>query len=181
MSRFVPALLNPSLRCFARAPPYNPAMPKTLLCLALLVLLTQGCSTSADYYRLDQWGEGWKLDVKEERDRFTARWVKGDNRSVQLVNYDDSRDTITVINTLYLELAKDGSVVSGRLKRIVASSLDRRTYEESHAKWFGVLSGNCVLDATGKGHLDVTCQGGYRLKGEVIPADNLKVIKPEQP
>ena len=152
-------------------------MTKMLVVLLLLTASLTACSTASDYYRLEEWGDGWKLEVKDEKSRFTARWVKGDNKSVQLINYDDHRENITIINSLYLELANDGTVLQGRLKRIVANRFDKRTYEESHAQWFSVLSGRCQLDANGKGQLEVKCQGGYTFKGEVLPSDNLKQIK----
>lgn len=150
-----------------------------LFCLLLVSLCLLGCSSASDYYRLEKWGDGWKLDVKEEKDRFTAKWVKGDRKSVELSNYDDSRESVTYINTLYLELDNSGNVTNGRLKRFITSKFERRSYEETHAQWFVVLGGKCVLDGNGKGTLDVHCQGDYVFAGNVVPANDLKEIKPE--
>lgn len=148
-------------------------------CLLIACLLLLGCSSASEYYRLEKWGEGWKLEVKEEKDRFVAKWIKGDKRSVELLNYDDSKEGVTYVNTLYLELAPNGAVTNGRLKRFLSNKFERRAYEEAHAQWFVVLSGQCVLDANGKGTLDVRCQGGYAFKGQVLPSDDLKEIKPQ--
>ena len=150
-----------------------------LLCLLLLSLCLLGCSSASDYYRLEKWGDGWALEVKDEKDRFEARWVKGEHKSVELTNYDDAHQGVTYINTLFLELASDGSVIKGRLKRFISNKFDRRAYEESHAQWFAVLSGKCVLDGNGNGTLDVHCQGDYKFSGKVVPASDLKEIKPQ--
>lgn len=150
-----------------------------LLGLLLVSLCLLGCSSASDYYRLEKWGDGWQLEVKEEKDRFTAKWVKGDKRSVELTNYDDSKEGVTYINTLYLELGKDGSVNNGRLKRFISNKFERRAYEESHAQWFVVLGGKCILDGNGNGTLEVHCQGDYKFSGKVVPSSELKEIKPQ--
>lgn len=150
-----------------------------LLGLLFVSLCLLGCSSASDYYRLEKWGDGWQLEVKEEKDRFTAKWVKGDKRSVELTNYDDSKEGVTYINTLYLELGKDGSVNNGRLKRFISNKFERRAYEESHAQWFVVLGGKCILDGNGNGTLEVHCQGDYKFSGKVVPSSELKEIKPQ--
>lgn len=152
--------------------------------LAIGLLLTAfaltGCGSAKNYYLLEEWGEGWTLEVKEEADRFSARWIPGEHRSARLTNYDDSHSNVVLHNTLFLELDDKGVVVNGRLKRVVMSRFDRTTYEESAAQWFRVLEGSCILDEEGAGDLDVACQGGYRFVGKVSPSDELEFITPDE-
>ncbi|MCC6572960.1 MAG: hypothetical protein IT462_04130 [Planctomycetes bacterium] len=145
-----------------------------------LLALLAGCGSVSDYYRLEEWGEGWKLEVREKGKQFEARWIEGKNRSVRLTNLDDRNSKVTIINTLYLELGVDGGVINGRLKRVVTANLDRRAYEESHAQWFKVEAGQCVLDGTLNGRVDVKCEGGYTFSGTVRPAKNVQKIEHEK-
>ncbi|MDH5642501.1 MAG: hypothetical protein OEY28_14530 [Nitrospira sp.] len=154
---------------------------KVITALFLLSILAAGCGSSANRYSLDEWGDGWKLQVEEMKDRsFKAKWVVGENRSVKILNYDDTDDRGFVrINTLYLELDTDGKVVEGRLKRVVMPEFERAHYVDGDAEWFKVVNGTCILDEEGAGTIDVTCRGGYVFKGDVTPADDLKRIDPE--
>lgn len=154
-------------------------MKAALLLLPLLLLVT-ACSSSRAQFRLEEWGEGWKLDVREDGTRFRASWVKGDHRSAKLVNYHDAETgNYVVVNTLYLELDPAGKVLEGRLKRVAMPDFERESYYERNAQWFRVLAGTCTLDANGAGSVDVKCEGNYAFAGGVTPMDDLKVTKPK--
>lgn len=152
------------------------------LCTALLIgLLISACASGEQYFRLEEYGEGWKLEIKEEGETFRASWVEGDNRSTKLVGYhDDPRSDYYIVNTLYLELADNGSVVNGRLKRVVLPEFEQRAYYERNAEWFRVLEGSCLLDEQLKGTVKVRCEGGYEFDANVEPIDNLEVTRPEK-
>lgn len=154
--------------------------PLIALCCGLFLLLA-GCGGMAGYFRLEEWGVGWRLEVREKSAKqFEARWVEGKHRSVRLANLDDRRPNVTLINTLYLELADDGSVVSGKLKRVAVARFESRDYRESHAQWFKVLSGRCVLDERLNGNVEVLCEGDYVFSGAVRPARDVKKIEHEK-
>lgn len=154
-------------------------MLRTGLTVLLLALIT-GCANPQELFRLEEYGQGWRLKIEEgEGESFRASWVGGDNRSMKLVNYHDA-DTggFIVINMLYLEVDAQGNVVNGRLKRFAIPEWSKRLNYERGAKWFNVLSGRVQLDAEFNGELQVKCQG-YEFNGRIIPDENLKVIKPK--
>lgn len=157
-----------------------------LLLFGMLAVLLAGCGSSADYYLLHEWGDGWKLEVKElpnragESAKFSARWIEGKNRSVHLINLDDRHAQVTIINELYVELDAHGNVVAGQLKRVVSARNDPKAFKEGRATWFKVLSGACVVDARLHGKVDVRCEGDYVFAGTVRPAKNVKKIEPEK-
>lgn len=151
-----------------------------LILTAVLSMMVLGCASGETYFRLEEYGEGWKLNVVEEEETFRASWVAGENRSARLVNYyDDKGSDYYILNTLYLELDDAGQVVEGRLKRVVLPEFEQRSYYEQKAQWFRVLEGTCVLNERLEGTLDVRCEGGYVFIGEVRPLDDLEVVKPE--
>jgi hypothetical protein len=148
-----------------------------LLCVAVAAT---GCSNSRGYFAIEEFGEGWQLKVEEKDKSFRASWVEGKNRTAKLVNYHDAPNgEYIVVNTLYLELDKDGRVVNGRLKRFTTPEFSKRAFHERHANWWRVLRGSCVLDAKGNGQVDVTCEGKYEFKGSVEADEYTKFIKPE--
>lgn len=150
------------------------------LVLILLAVAVTGCSNPRHYFSLEEWGDGWTLKVEEKDKVFRASWVKGDNRSIKLVNYHDSPNgQFVIVNTLYLEVDKQGKVLSGRLKRATTPEISKRAYYERYAKWWRVLRGSCVLDSKGDGTVDVTCEGAYEFSGTVVPDEKTQVIKPE--
>jgi hypothetical protein len=156
--------------------------PKSkIVALALLLALLAGCVSSERQFRLEEWGEGWTLNVREVDGRdFRASWVPGDNRSLQIVNYHDApQGGFTVINTLYLEVEKDGTVTNGMLKRVAVADFSRQAYAEQPARWFKVLEGWCRLDEEGRGELKVRTQGGFEFEGDVRPMRGLQVRRPE--
>ncbi|MCB9932634.1 MAG: hypothetical protein H6841_04340 [Planctomycetes bacterium] len=152
------------------------------LCAALLAgLLLAACASGDDYFRLEEYGEGWKLEIKEEGETFRASWVEGEHRSTKLVGYhDDPGSQYYIVNTLYLELDEDGSVINGRLKRVVLPEFEKRSYYERNAQWFRVLEGNCLLDKQLNGTVRVRCEGGYEFNANVEPIENLEVTRPEK-
>jgi len=148
--------------------------------LTLLLMAVAGCANPMHYYRLEEHGQGWKLEVKEGGDTFLAKWVKGDNRSVKLLNYHQApAGGYYVINVLFLEVDSQGEVVNGWLKRWATPEFSRRAYFEGRAEWFRVLGGTCVLDAGGTGEVDVRCEGKYEFKGSVLADENVLVKKSE--
>lgn len=152
--------------------------------VVLALALLAGCSNPVHYFRLEETGEGWQLQVEEKGRSFRASWVKGDHRSGKLVNYHEAPNgTHIVVNTLYLEMDDAGRVVRGMLKRVVTPELSRASYyervAERNAVWWAVTGGTCLLDKDGNGKVDVTCKGGYSFTGDVVADDKLKVIKPE--
>ncbi|MBE7492028.1 MAG: hypothetical protein HS108_09785 [Planctomycetes bacterium] len=150
------------------------------LVLVLLAAAVAGCSNPRHYFSLEEWGDGWKLKVEEKDSSFRASWVKGDRRSVKLVNYHDAPNgEFIIVNTLYLEVDAQGKVTNGRLKRFTTPDFSRRARYEGGAKWWRVLRGSCVLDAQGNGEVDVACEGKYEFAGKVVPDKETKVIKPE--
>lgn len=155
---------------------------RRVLCpvLLLVLLAVTGCSNPRHYFSLEEWGDGWQLKVEEKEASFRASWVEGDKRSAKLVNYHDAPNgEYIVVNTLYLEIDKQGKVTNGRLKRFTTPDFSRRASYERGAKWFRVLSGTCPLDAQGNGEVNVKCEGKYEFQGTVVPDDQTKVIKPE--
>lgn len=153
---------------------------KTVTTLLICVILT-GCAGGEGYFRMEKYGEGWQLSVKEEGETFRASWVEGDNRSLKLIGYADAEGSdYYILNTLYLEVAKDGSVANGRLKRVVLPDFEKRTYYEQNAQWFRVLEGTVKLDAELYGEFSVRCEGGYEFVGQIAPIDDLKTTRPEK-
>jgi len=142
----------------------------------LLACVVLGCASSERYFRLEELGEDWHLDIEEvDGSRFQAKWVPGENRSMRLVNITDAdRKGFTAVNTLYLEVDEKGNVVEGWLKRFVVRNVERRSAEDG-ATWWRVLEGWCRLDEHGRGTLNVRCQGSYDFAGEVIPMEGLEV------
>lgn len=154
--------------------------PVRAVVVSLLALAVVGCANPRKYFRLEEFGQGWKLEVKDKGTAILPKWVKGDHLSSKLLNYyEATAGGVYVINTLYLEIAADHKVVNGWLKRWSTPDFDRRAYFEGRAEWFRVLSGQCVLDAEGNGTVDVRCEGGYEFRGDVVPSEKMKVIKPE--
>jgi hypothetical protein len=153
---------------------------KIVLCAAALLLLV-GCANPRELFRLEDRGEGWRLEVTEQEGRtFQARWVPGEHTSSKLVNYYRSeRGGFTIINTLFLEIAPGGRVERGWLKRVAVPDMTRAAYYESGAQWFRVLAGECVLDDMHRGHVDVLCEGNFAFQGRVEPLEGLKVRRPE--
>jgi hypothetical protein len=151
-----------------------------LMLLLFVGCLLIGCARAERYFRLEEWGEGWRLEVEEaEGRRFAAKWVAGDNRSARIVNiHDADRPGFTVVNTLYLEIGERGEVADGWLKRFVVRDI-RAPGAEDGATWWRVLEGYCRLDEYGYGTLHVRCQGNYTFMGDVIPMDGLEVRRPE--
>ncbi|MCA8910928.1 MAG: hypothetical protein KDB82_04440 [Planctomycetes bacterium] len=147
----------------------------------LFVLALAGCSSGSEYFRLEEYGEGWKLNIKEEGESFKASWIEGEHRSAKLVSYagTDGSDYY-VVNTLYLELDDSGKVANGRLKRVVLPDFEQRSYYEQNAQWFRVIEGNCRLDDHLKGKLNVRCEGGYEFNADVEPMEDLTVTRPEE-
>jgi len=149
--------------------------------LVVCALLTCACAGGEGYYRLEEYGEGWQLKIKEDDETFRASWVEGENRSAKLVGYfDDPGSDYYILNTLYLELDGKGAVVNGRLKRVVLPEFEQRTYYEQNAQWFRVLEGSCLLDKDYSGTVKVRCEGGYEFDGAVEPMNNLEVKRPEK-
>lgn len=152
----------------------------TLTVLLLAAAVLAGCSNPRHYFSLEEFGQGWQLKVEEQDKAFRASWVEGENRSAKLMNYHEAPNgEYYVVNTLYLEVARDGKVVNGRLKRATTPEISQRAYYERYAKWFRVLGGTCRLDEKGNGEVDVKCEGKYEFQGTVVPDENTKVIKPE--
>ena len=147
----------------------------------MLLLVLAGCGGGEAYFRLEEYGEGWTLQVMEDGDTFRASWVEGEHRSTKLVGYADAETgNYYVVNTLYLELADDGSVTNGRLKRVVLPDFEQRAYYEQNAQWFRVLEGTCKLDEQLNGNVKVRCEGGYEFDGSVEPLPNLETKRPEK-
>ncbi|MBZ0136486.1 MAG: hypothetical protein K8I27_08955 [Planctomycetes bacterium] len=153
---------------------------KPVLTLLIALLLT-ACGGGEGYFRLEEYGEGWKLDIKEEGEAFRASWVEGENRSLKLVGYADAPGSdYYILNTLYLELDGDGRVVDGRLKRIVLPEFEMRTYYEQNAQWFRVLEGSVQMDADLSGAFKVRCEGGYEFDARIQPISDLQAKRPEK-
>jgi hypothetical protein len=150
--------------------------------LVLLVLLTSACGGGEGYFRLEEYGEGWKLEIKEEDDTFRAAWIEGANRSVKLISYADAPGTTDyyIVNTLYLEVDDKDTVVNGRLKRVVLPAFEQRTYYEQNAQWFRVLEGTCKLDEQLYGNVKARCEGGYEFDASIEPIGNLEVKRPKK-
>lgn len=147
---------------------------KKLLFVLVFALLT-GCSSPDGAFRLEEWGEGWDLEIKHEGRRFSAKWVKGSHRSVEIKNLDTSHDAATIENTLFLEIDKDGKVTNGRLKRIAIPNFKMEAFSSARATWWAFIKGTCKLDDRGSGTIDVTFEGGpYVFKGEVFPSSELE-------
>ena len=147
----------------------------------LFLLLLAGCASGEGYFRLEEYGEGWKLNIQEEGESFRASWVEGDNRSLKLIGYADVPGSdYYILNTLYLEVAEDGTVADGRLKRVVLPDFERRTYYEQSAQWFRVLEGTVRLDAELSGSFKVRCEGGYEFDAKLTPIDDLQTTRPEK-
>ncbi|MCC7509351.1 MAG: hypothetical protein IT464_08240 [Planctomycetes bacterium] len=154
---------------------------KYAICTLLLALLV-GCASAEQYFRLEEWGEGWKLFVEEkDGEAFRASWVEGDNTSLKLVNYHSagSGGDFTVINTLYLEVDKTGKIVQGRLKRVTTVGFDEARAREQGAQWFRVLQGNALVGKDARGTLNVRCEGGFDFAGTIEPMDGLEIKRPE--
>ena len=147
----------------------------------LLLLMLVGCSSGESFFRLEEYGEGWKLNIKDDGETFKASWIKGENLSAKLVGYSDaSNANYYILNTLYLELDEDGKVVNGRLKRVVLPEFEKRTYYEQNAQWFRVLEGRCTLNAQLEGTVEVRCEGGYEFNGSVEPMNDIVITRPEE-
>ncbi|MBX3459127.1 MAG: hypothetical protein KF696_04045 [Planctomycetes bacterium] len=154
---------------------------RLLLCAALLAVVC-GCSGTESYFRLDEWGQGWKLQIDEKDGRaFEAKWVKGDNTSMKLVNYHSGGPggDFTIINTLFLELDGKGNVRNGRLRRVVTTGFDEATAREKGAQWFRVLQGWARVDGQGRGKLEVRCEGDFEFAGNIEPMDGLEITRPK--
>ncbi len=153
---------------------------RTALCLLLLLLAA--CSSGEKYFRLEEYGEGWKLNIEEkDKDQFRASWVEGSNRSIKLVNYqDDPASKYLILNTLYLEIDDAGVIKDGRLKRVVLPEMSRSSYYERNAQWFRVLEGTCKLNQQFEGTVNLRCEGKYEFAGNVLPIDDLQVTRPEK-
>lgn len=153
---------------------------RTALCLLLLLLAA--CSSGESYFRLEEYGEGWKLSIEEkDKDQFRASWVEGSNRSIKLVNYqDDPASKYLILNTLYLEVDETGVIKDGRLKRVVLPEMSRSSYYERNAQWFRVLEGTCKLNPQFEGTVNLRCEGKYEFAGKVLPIDDLQVTRPEK-
>ncbi len=154
---------------------------KVLIAPVLLLFLLSACASAEHYFRIEEWGEGWELKVEDRDGRsFEANWVKGNNRSLQLSNYHEAaQGGFTVINTLYLEVDRDGNVRKGMLKRFAVPEMDTRHYAEGHARWWRVIEGWCRLDETGRGTLHVRCEGAYEFTGNVEPRSGIEIRRPE--
>jgi hypothetical protein len=150
--------------------------------LGLLVLLLSACGGGEGYFRLEEYGEGWKLEIKEEDETFRAAWIEGENRSVKLISYADAPGSTDyyIVNTLYLEVGDKNTVVNGRLKRVVLPQFEQRTYYEQNAQWFRVLEGTCKLDAQLNGQVNVRCEGGYEFDAAIEPMPNLETKRPKK-
>ena len=147
----------------------------------VILLLLAGCAGGEGYFRLEEYGEGWKLQIKEDGETFRASWVEGENRSLKMVGYADAEGSdYYILNTLYLEVADDGRVANGRLKRVVLPEFEKRSYYEQNAQWFRVLEGSVKLDADLHGAFKVRCEGGYEFDAQVAPIDNLQTKRPEK-
>lgn len=152
-----------------------------MMAALLFVMVLAGCSSGENYFRLEEYGEGWKLSVKEDGESFKASWAKGDHRSTKLVGYAPVPGAdYYLLNTLYLELDDDGTVVNGRLKRVVLPDFEQRLYYEQNAQWFRVLEGRCLLDEKLSGTVDVRCEGGYEFQANVEPINDIEILKPER-
>ena len=153
---------------------------KTVMLLLVSSMLV-GCAGGTGYFRLEEYGEGWKLNVQEEGESFRASWAHGENRSLKLVGYADAEGSdYYILNTLYLELAEDGSVANGRLKRVVLPEFEKRSYYEQNAQWFRVLEGSCTLDEDLYGAFKVRCEGGYEFDAQIAPLDEMETKRPEK-
>jgi hypothetical protein len=150
--------------------------------LALFVLLISACGGGEGYFRLEEYGEGWKLEIKEDDETFRASWIEGSNRSAKLISYADAPGATDyyIVNTLYLEIDAKDTVVNGRLKRVVLPQFEQRTYYEQNAEWFRVLEGTCTLDEQLKGQVRVRCQGGYEFDASVEPMPDLETKRPKK-
>lgn len=147
----------------------------------LVVLVASACGGGEGYFRLEEYGEGWKLEVKEEGESFRASWVEGSNRSLKLVGYSDARGAdYYVLNTLYLEVTESGSVANGRLKRVVLPEFERRTYYEQNAQWFRVIEGSVTLERGLTGSFRVRCEGGYEFDASIEPMEGIETRRPEK-
>jgi hypothetical protein len=144
----------------------------------VLVGVGVGCASSERYFRLEELGEDWRLEVEEiDGSRFRAVWVPGDNRSTRIVNIQDApRPGFTAVNTLYLEVDEQGKVVDGWLKRFIVRDVRRASVEDG-ATWWRVIEGWCRLDEQGNGKLKVRTQGGYNFEGKVIPMEDMETRK----
>ena len=150
------------------------------LLLLLFACAIAGCGGGESYFRLEEYGEGWKLNVKEEDETFRASWIPGENRSAKLVSYADAPSSgYYVVNTLFVEIDEDDNIVDGRLKRVVLPDFEQRSYYEQNAQWFRVLEGKCVLNDKLEGNVDVRCEGGYEFNASIEPLQGLEIMRPE--
>jgi hypothetical protein len=154
---------------------------RSLTLLSLCVLLLAGCAGGEGWFRMEEYGEGWQLNIKEDGRTFRASWVAGDNRSMTLIGYADAKGSdYYILNTLYLEVNAAGEVVNGRLKRVVLPEFERRTYYEQNAEWFRVLEGRVHLDRNLSGEFQVRCEGSYEFDARIEPMNNLQTRRPEE-
>lgn len=141
-----------------------------------LLAFVGGCANPSGHFRLEEYGQGWELNVEEEKggEGLRAKWKAGDNRSSKFVNIDD-KGSGYIISMLYLEIEKGGNVKNGLLKRFTMKDFSEKTYmEEKGAQWFRVLEGTVKLDDEFEGELHVRAEGSYEFKGEVSPDSEMK-------
>lgn len=161
---------------------------RSVAALSLMLVLLVGCASSDNYFRLEEYGEGWSLKVvdgrpteREPDGSFRASWVEGENRSTKLVGITETKGgDYYIVSTLYLEVDAQGNVVNGLLKRVVLPEFEQRSYYERTAPWFKVLEGTCHLNADLTGRLSVRCESDYEFDAEILPMDGLTVRKPEK-
>lgn len=141
-----------------------------LLALALAVCACQNTDT---LWRLDEDRAGYVLHHEDAGDgKFTAKFVSGDGRGLELRNIDESNHNVVVANTLWLEIDTGGTIRKGMLKRVVSSDLDRGSYRASAAKWYVVEGGHVRLDDKREGNFDLrytSGDGSHHLRGDIVP------------
>ncbi len=149
----------------------------TAFAALFLLAFIGGCASPSGHFRLEEYGQGWTLEVEEEEggEGLRAKWKAGDNASSKFVNMDD-KGSGYIVSMLYLEIEKDGNVKNGLLKRFTMKEFSEKTYkEEKGAQWFRVIEGQVKLNDDMEGELHIRAQGNYEFKGEVNPVSNVKI------
>ncbi|MHC4841031.1 MAG: hypothetical protein ACYTDT_08780 [Planctomycetota bacterium] len=154
---------------------------KIAIAVSMMLFFLVGCASPSGHYRLEEYGQGWTLDVADEDgEGLRAKWKAGDNRSTKFVNMDD-KGSAYIVSMLYLELEADGNVKNGLMKRFTMKEFSEKTYkEEKGAQWFRVLEGKVTLNDELEGDLKVRAEGNYEFEGEVNPDSEIVIRDREE-
>lgn len=150
---------------------------KAVVATLVLLVAVAGCASPAEHFRLEEYGQGWTLEVIEEEsgEGLRAKWKSGANRSSKFVNMDD-RGGGYVVSMLYLEIEESGNVKNGLMKRFTMKEFSKKTYEEEQgAQWFRVIEGQVKINNELEGELHVRVEGNYEFKGEVTPDGDISI------